>query len=118
VIDRDEARLIEFRALSEAAWAVVRADLAALRQHLDDRGIGERIKDRATEEAQEAWDYAVDVAAENKGVVAATLLALLAWFLRGPIGSAFDALIGRGDDEEDAEQESCQSVDADKGDAS
>ena len=118
MIDSDEARLIEFRALSEAAWAVVRADLAALRQHLDDRGIGERIKDRAAEEAQEAWDYAVDVAAENKGIVAATLLALFAWFLRGPIGSAFDALFGGDEDEEDAEQERHESVDADKGEAS
>ncbi len=51
-------------------------------------------------------------------MVAATLLALLAWFLRGPIGSAFDALIGRGEDEDDAEQEGRESVDADKGDAS
>ena len=118
MIDRDEARLIEFRGLSEAAWAVVRADLAALGQHLDDRGIGERIKDRAAEEAQEAWDYAVDVAAENKGVFAATLLALVAWFLRGPIGSAFDALFGRGDDEDNSEQEGRENVDADKGDAS
>lgn len=118
MIDQDEARLIEFRKLSEAAWAVVRADLAALRQHLDDRGIGERIKDRAAEEAQEAWDYAVDVAGENKGVVAATLLALIAWFLRGPIRNAFDALFGGDDDEEDAEQERRESVDADKGDAS
>ncbi|MCA1661838.1 MAG: hypothetical protein LC648_06635 [Novosphingobium sp.] len=112
------ARLVEFRMLRDDAWTIVRADLEALQVSLEQRGIGERIKDRAAEEAHEAWDQTIDIASEHKGIVAATLLALIAWFLRGPIGSAFEALFGRGDDEEDEEQEGGESVDADKGDAS
>lgn len=96
----DLARLAEYRALRDAAWAVVRADLDALQDDLAAQGIGERIKDRAAEEAQEAWDQAKDVAAEHKGVVAGTLLALIAWLLRGPIGDALSALFGRDDDED------------------
>ena len=116
--DAQAERIREFRALRDAAWAGVEADLAMLKNDLAARGIGERIKDRATEEAHEALDHAVDVASAHTGVVAATLRAVGAGFLRGALRSAFDALFGRDDDEEDAEQERHESVDADKGDAS
>lgn len=99
------ARLVEYRALRDQAWAVVRADFDALQGDLSEHGIGERIKDRAAEEAQEAWDQARDIASEHKGVVAGTLLALLAWFLRGPIGDALSALFGA--DDEDAAEPDC-----------
>ena len=107
--DPDLARLAEFRALRDSAWAVVRADVAALQADLSATGIGERIKDRAAEEAQDAWDSARDVASEHKGVIAGTILALVAWLLRGPIGDALSALFGD-DDEQDAEQPTCESV--------
>ena len=93
------ARLTEYRALRDSAWAVVRADAEELRADLSTHGIGERIKDRAAEEAQDAWDSARDVASDHKGVVAGTILALAAWLLRGPIGDALSALFG--DDDED-----------------
>lgn len=99
----DAERLAELRGLRDQAWAVLRGDVDALKQGLEERGIGERIKDRAVDEAQEAWVHAVDVASENKGVVAATILALLAWLLRGPLGSAFDAFFGgRGEPDSEA----------------
>lgn len=98
----DLTRLAEYRALRDAAWTVVRDDLDALQADLTAHGIGERIKDRAAEEAQEAWDQAKDIASEHKGVVAGTLLAVVAWLLRGPIGDALSALFGR-DDDDDAE---------------
>ena len=96
------ARLVEYRALRDEAWAVVRHDIDTLQDDLTAHGIGERVKDRAAEEAQEAWDQAKDIASEHKGVVAGTFLALVAWLLRGPIGDALSALFGT-DDEEDAE---------------
>ena len=96
--DPDLARLAEFRALRDEAWAVVRADLDALQDDLTAHGIGERIKDRAADEAQQAWDQARDIASEHKGVVAGTFLALVAWLLRGPIGDALSALFGDDDD--------------------
>ena len=104
-------RIAEFRALRDAAWAVVHADLAMLRNDLAARGIGERIKDKVGEEAHEVWDQARDVAGEHKGIVAGTILALVAWLLRAPIGHAISALIG-GDEEHPGEP----SVEDDKGD--
>ena len=103
------ARLAEYRTLRDQAWAVVRSDIDALQADLTATGIGERIKDRAAEEAEAAWDSARDVASEHKGVVAGTILALVAWLLRGPIGDALSALFGA-DDEEDVEQPTCESV--------
>ena len=94
------ARLAEYRALRDEAWAVVRADAEELRADLSAHGIGERIKDRAAEEAQDAWYTARDVASEHKGVVAGTVLALVAWLLRGPIGDALLTLFGDDDDDE------------------
>ena len=94
------ARLAEFRALRDEAWAVVRADVDALRVDLSATGIGERIKDRAADEAEAAWDSARDVASEHKGVIAGTLLALTAWLLRGPIGDALSALFGSEDEDD------------------
>ena len=95
-----ESQLAEYRAMREEAWRIVKADITRLHDGLEERGIGERIKDKIGEEAHEAWDYTVDVAAEHKGIVAATLAALVAWFLRGPIGEAISSLFDDGDDEE------------------
>ena len=52
------AHLAEYRALRDQAWAVVRSDIDALQADLTATGIGERIKDRAAEEAEAAWDSA------------------------------------------------------------
>ena len=110
--DPDLARLIQYRVLRDEAWAVVRSDLDALQDDLSAHGIGERIKVRAAEEAQEAWDQARDIASEHKGVVAGTFLALVAWLLRGPIADALSALFGSDDDggDEDAEPQVRESV--------
>lgn len=112
----DKANLVELRALRDEARAVVRSNLASFSEGLEQRGIGERIKDRAVDEAKEAWSHAVDVASDNKGVVAATLLALIAWFLRGPIGSVFEAFFA--DDEAGLEPEAAESVEYDEGEQS
>lgn len=95
--EADEERLRMFRSLREDAWRMVKDDLARLQADLDSRGIAERIKDRIGEEAQEVWDATRDVAEDHKGVVTLTVAALVAWFLRGPIGDAFNALVGKGD---------------------
>jgi hypothetical protein len=99
--DEQEAQVAQYRAMREEAWRIVVADFDRLRGDLGDRGIGERIRDRIGEEAHEAWDYTVDVANEHRGIVAATIAALVAWFLRGPIGEAISSL--RDDDDEEQE---------------
>ena len=106
-----DSRIAEFRALRDAAWAVVQADLAMLKNDLAARGVGERIKDKVGEEAHEVWDQARDVAGEHKGIVAGTILALVAWLLRAPIGHAISALLGH-----DAEHPGEPSVEDRKGD--
>lgn len=93
--DPEFVKLTQYRALRDAAWANVHADLDTLRADLTAHGVGERIKDRAAEEAHDAWDNARDVATEHKGVVAGTILALVAWLLRGPIGDGLAAVFGR-----------------------
>ena len=73
----DEQRLAEFRGLREEAWRIVKDDLTRLQSDLEDRGIGARIKDRIGEEARDVWDTARDIASEHKGIVAATVAALV-----------------------------------------
>ena len=112
----DEARLAEFRGLREAAWQIVRDDLARLQTELEDRGIATRIKDRIGEEAHDVWDATRDIASEHKGIVAATMAALVAWLLRGPIVAAFTALFGDSADEHLSEQDASENVLGDRGD--
>lgn len=108
----NERRLDEFRALRNRAWELFEEDVQQLRHDLSDKTIFERVKDRAELELHEAVDYAKDVAAANKPVVIGTIALLVAWFLRGPIGDAFDALLGK----DEAEPDGARNVDADKGD--
>lgn len=127
--EADEQRLAEFRGLREEAWRIVRDDLARLQSNLEDRGIGDRIKDRIGEEAHDVWDATRDIASEHKGIVAATVAALVAWLLRGPLVAAFTALFGTAlsgdpdkpdagqhDDDDQAEQDASENVLRDKGD--
>lgn len=92
--------LEQAKAARNAAHRAFHGQLAQLQEDLAARGIGGRIVDRAGEAIAEA----AEVANENKGVVAGTVAALAAWFLRGPIIN----LIGRvlaGDEERNAEDE-------------
>jgi hypothetical protein len=105
----EELRLAEFRALREESWRLVKDDLARLQSDVGARGIGERVRDRIGEEAHEAWEYTREVASEHRGVVIATIAALVAWTLRGPIAQAIGgagngAEDHRGDDHVEPQQ--------------
>ena len=56
----------------------VRADLAA-------RGVGGRIADRVSETAAGAMSEAVEIADENRAIIAGTVVAIVAWVLRRPL---------------------------------
>lgn len=88
-------QLDENRHLRDAARALVEADLKNLRADLSIKTIGERALDRLTETAGEACEEAIEVASENKGIIAAILAALLLWFAREPIQ---EALFGDGEE--------------------
>lgn len=90
-----ESDLAEARRLRDEARALVRGDLLALRNGLDSRPIGQRIKDRAADEVADVLESAKDVAVENTAVIAATGAALAGWLLRGPIIEAGRRLLRR-----------------------
>lgn len=69
------------RALRDEALAVFRADVELAKTEASPA----RFKERAVDEAVEMIDTARDMASENKAVIGATVAALAAWFLRGPI---------------------------------
>lgn len=83
-------RLLADRNLRDAARALVEADIANLRADLAVRGIGGRAVDRLTEGASEVYEEAMEIAADNKGVVAAIIGALLLWFAREPLRNAVE----------------------------
>ena len=89
-------RMIEDRHLRNSAKALVEADIANLRADLAERSIGTRAADRIAEGASDVYDEAVEVAADNKGALAAIVAALVLWFARHPI---LDALFGDDSDE-------------------
>lgn len=98
-----ERKMIEDRALRDAALALVQADIAHLRTDLTNKGIGERFIDRVTEGASDVLDEAADVAGNNRGVLLTLLAAVVLWLARNPIFALFGD--GRGDDGGDEAEE-------------
>ena len=82
-------KMIEDRAVRDAAMALVKADLAHLRNDLTTRGLGARFMDRVAEGANDVLDEAVDVAENNRGVLITLVAAIVLWFSRNPIMALF-----------------------------
>lgn len=93
-------KMIEDRAMRDAALALVKADIAHLRTDLTTKGLGARFLDRVAEGANDVLDEAVDVAENNRGVLVTLLAALALWMARNPLLALFG-----GDDGEDEESE-------------
>ncbi|MCZ8172561.1 MAG: hypothetical protein O9272_12575 [Brevundimonas sp.] len=74
----DRANRHAARKLFEARLAQVKADLAA-------RSIGGRVAAKVRDDARGLVDEGLAVARDNKGLVAATIAALLAWIFRAPL---------------------------------
>jgi hypothetical protein len=94
------SRFAEDKALRDAALQLFRSDLALIRGDLQERGFGERAKDRLGEAALGMVDDAIDYAEDNKGWVAAGAAAVVLWFARKPIVRWLADLL---DDEEPGE---------------
>lgn len=84
-----ERRLREDRALRNAAWALFEADIAHLRASLAGKSISSRIVDRIGEGASDVLDGAMEVADNNKGVIATLIAAIVLWFARNPLIDLF-----------------------------
>ena len=62
----------------DACLEQVKSDFSA-------RSIGSRITGKLQEDAKATADYALDVARDNKGIIAGTLVAVMLWLFRNPI---------------------------------
>ena len=89
------ARLAEDRANRVAARALFDADRAQVQADLAARGIGGRIADTAVGKAKEAGAEALEIAQDNKGVVAGTFAALLLWTFRNPLIAAVRRIVSK-----------------------
>jgi hypothetical protein len=89
-------RLEHAREARNSARAAFDARLGKVKSDLETRGVGGRIADKIGEEASDAFDQALNVAKESKGVIAGTVAALALWFLRHPIIAWADGLIEGG----------------------
>lgn len=77
----------------EAALAAFNANLAQVRTDLEARGIGGRIADKAGQEVRAGFDEALAIADDSKGIVAATIAALVLWLLRHPLIEGLQSLM-------------------------
>jgi len=82
-------RLSEDRALRDASLALVKADIAHLRNSLADRSLSERFVDRVSEGAVDVFEEAMDVADNHRGALATLIAAIFVWFARNPIMALF-----------------------------
>jgi hypothetical protein len=85
-IETDRANRKAARALFDTRLEQVKSDLAA-------RSIGGRVADKAKDDAMALVDETVAVAKNSKGLIAATIAALLAWTFRAPLLSWIAARI-------------------------
>jgi hypothetical protein len=80
-----ETRLAEDRRNRTAARGLFDVRLGQVKQDIGIRSVPARIKSKAQDQAFELLDHGIDVAQQNKGIVAATIGALGLWFLRRPL---------------------------------
>lgn len=100
-----EQRLAEDRGNRTAARRLLEQRLARVRADLELRGLVERTKDRAQEQVFRALDHGIDVARDNKGVVAATLGALALWLGRRPVLEQVRAWLSEDETAQDRNEE-------------
>lgn len=99
-----ERRMVEDRAVRDAALRLFKADLGLVREDLADRSLGGRISDRIGDATMDMLDDAVDYAESNKGKVAAGVTAIVLWFARGPILDLFTGLLDEGSEDDGGEE--------------
>ena len=80
-----ERRLHEARLARDAARARVMGTMARLRPQMNAGAITARLKADAAHAARNAAMEALEIAADERGIVAGTVAALAAWLARGQI---------------------------------
>lgn len=89
------AQVMADRATRDAAKARFDGHYQVFKADIEERGLGGRIVDEATEQAKLMLDEAVTIVEEHPAVVGGTLAALALWLLRNPIVNLVETLIAR-----------------------
>lgn len=79
------SRMREARALRDASLALVRADVAHLRNSIASKSLSERFVDRVSEGAVDVFEETIDAVDNHRGALAALIAALFLWLARNPI---------------------------------
>lgn len=83
------------RAERDAARDRLDRQIARLKDDIEERGISGRVMDEVSETASKAFDEAMQVAGESKGVIAGTIALLAIWFMRNPIIAWLEDTLGQ-----------------------
>ncbi|MCB2078864.1 MAG: hypothetical protein KDE55_14350 [Novosphingobium sp.] len=103
---RHAEQLVQDRAVRNSARRLFDERLALVREDMEARGVGGRIADKLGDEARDAFEEAVEIANDNRAIVAGTIGALALWILRNPIIGWIDGLLGgnAGDEQIDLDE--------------
>lgn len=82
-------QLREDRAIRDAARALVKADMAHLKQDLSGKSLKDRMFGPVSDGAKDVLERAGEAADNNRGVLAALVGAVVLWFARNPIMELF-----------------------------
>lgn len=92
-------RMLEDRALRDAARALFTADVAHTRNLLSTKSLSQRVLGRVGDGAKDVLEQAADTADNHRGTIAVLLGALVLWFARNPIMALIDNKFGDADDD-------------------
>lgn len=80
-----EKRLLEYRALRDAAKANFLADVEHAKHSFSGKNIAGRFVERISDGARDVFDQASETAEDNRGIIAALIGAIILWLSRGPL---------------------------------
>lgn len=100
---------IEDRAMRDAARAVLEEDIARLRASLDEQGVASRVSSsvgttvtsRIRAGASDALAQAKQGAADNPGIIALVIGAIILWLMRGTLLDLIETALEDGDGDDD-----------------
>lgn len=99
-------RLIEDRAMRDAAKAIVKADVEFLKADVQEKGVGSRMMDTGSDYARTIADGAMELVEDNRGTATGLFTlgagALAAWFFREELTDLVMGLFGSDDDGDEA----------------
>ena len=89
-----EAKVLADKALRDATNMALDTHLADVKLGLEERSLGTRVVDEIGAKAKAAFNETAEIAQENPGVIAGTIIALALWMLRNPIIRWLDERLG------------------------